>query len=155
MEGLFVMLILYWIVKSIGKKSKQKPKNAGAQQNAAARVQRAREAYEQAKNRTAAQPQPRTVQPTLFDRQPAEGEGYATMQPIQPFRGSMEAFSTEGEDLCDPELGHEREPVYEEGSVYENQITGAPKLDLSAQGVWQGVVMSEILGRPGGRRAAR
>ena len=76
-----------------------------------------------------------------------EGEGYsilrAEQQVMQP--------SGEGEDRCDPDLGHHR--VIEPENVYAHEIADdGKKLDLSAQGVWQGVVMSEILARPNALR---
>ncbi len=65
--------------------------------------------------------------------------------------GSLHEGSFEGEELCDPMLMHDRPMLeVEENSVYEGEI-GGHKLDLSPQGLYQGIVMSEILKRPADR----
>lgn len=88
----------------------------------------------------------------------AAGEGHSA--PIVPnegvsraadFRGSLKAKTSEGECLCDPALEHDRNVYEDAASVYATEISDAPKLDLSARGIWQGVVMSEVLARPGQR----
>ncbi len=87
----------------------------------------------------------------------AEGESHTLRTAFQSIEGaeyvgSLHQTSSEGEDLCEPSLNHDR-PVLdvEEGSVYENEIGGGRKLDFSPQGMYQGVVMSEILSRPAQR----
>ena len=69
----------------------------------------------------------------------------------QSHMGSLMAESTEGVDLCDPELEHDRVITPNPHSVYADEIGAEYKLDLSPNGLWQGVVMSEILTRPAER----
>ena len=127
-SAVFLLMILFFIVRLFsGKKKKKNPASPKPKQNI----------------------WPEMTPPVQKEKppEPAEGEGYsilrAEQQVMQP--------SGEGEDRCDPSLGHHR--VVEPESVYAQEITDeGKKLDLSAQGVWQGVVMSEVLARPAAAR---
>ena len=87
-------------------------------------------------------------QPVMEQQTIGEGESEQPIMQEAPFRGSMDTVSTEGECLCDPVLEHEREAVTDSESVYAGEIGREPLFDLSAKGIVQGVVMSEILQRP-------
>ena len=141
MDGILVLVLIGWLIKSMSSKKKGKSK-----------------AGHQAKRRPvsfASQPQADfSKKENLFQEipqtsaSPAEGEG--SFQKI--WTGSMDAHSSEGEDLCDPDLGHEREIILDSQSVYASEIGREPLVDLSAKGLLQGVIMSEILTRPTQRK---
>ena len=139
MDGIIVLVIIGWLIASMSSKKKRKAKP--------------RAGY-QAKQRPvsfAFQPQsdlPKEEGPfqqmPKANAVPAEGEG--SFQQI--WTGSMNVQSSEGEDLCDPDLGHDRETILDAQSVYANEIGREPLVDTSARGILQGVIMSEILTRP-------
>ena len=64
------------------------------------------------------------------------------------YMGSMAADTSEGEDACDVSLQHERFEVPDRNSVYSHEIGSESTLDLSYQGIYQGIVMAEVLKRP-------
>lgn len=72
--------------------------------------------------------------------------------------GSLNVDSDEGRDLCDPELGHGHEEEFtvqhlpDEPNPYEET---SPMLSLDSRAIVQGVVMNEILIRPGQRKWGR
>lgn len=122
MDGLLVVLIMLWVFIRLGKKKKK------GQTNQSAAARRRREAFQQMINDA---PQ-------------------ATSAPVQGSMNyeSMEGrASTEGEDTCDPALGHERISPAEPDSVYAEEIGGGLP-PITPQSLVQGVVMSEILKRP-------
>ena len=137
MDGILVLVLIGWLIKSMSSKKKSRSK-----------------ADDQAKQRPvsfAFQPQEGSPKNESFFQQmpktnavPAEGEG--SFQQI--WTGSMNVQSSEGEDLCDPDLGHDRETILDAQSVYANEIGREPLVDTSARGILQGVIMSEILTRP-------
>lgn len=131
MDGLLLLLILFWIFKAIMKASKN----------------------QSSKTKSKPAPKPKAYRPV----QPAVQEPvYQTQEPFsQPgeqSQGSMAYVSTEGmasqegEDECDPSLGHGQMP--EPGSVYADEIGGDTIPAITPQSLLQGVVMSEILQRP-------
>ena len=137
MDSILVLVLIGWLIKSVSSKKKSKSK-----------------AGYQAKRRPvsfASRPQADLPNKEKFFQEtpqtsvsPAEGEG--SFQKI--WMGSMEAQSNEGKDLCDPELGHEREIILDSESVYANEIGRESLVDTSARGILSGVIMSEILTRP-------
>ena len=148
-EGFAVLMIILAIVNSISKSKKKKTGKTVAFSGSPAAAQREAKAQKElAAIRKKALAQQAAVKAAAKASAPAEGEGFA--QPA--FSGSLNMESTEGEDLCEPTLGHERELTVEAGSVYENEIGREPLMDFSAKGLLQGVVMSEILIRPAQRR---
>ena len=79
------------------------------------------------------------------------GEGASHMvQPLE-YTGSLGIDTDEGRDTCDPELEHDRSERIDPHSVYADEIGAEPLLDLSPKGLYQGMVMSEILTRPADR----
>lgn len=96
------------------------------------------------KKRFAGRVQPSAAQPVFAPEQPMEeGISYA-----EPFRGSLEAESTEGECTCDPSLEHERIARQDPASVYAGEIgASSSPLSLTPHGLVRGVVMAEILTR--------
>lgn len=155
MDGLLTLLILYLIFKTV-KKKVQKPK-----------PRRVVSAFPQKVEEDAAEAKA-CVEPSI-DHQVemdafaqaavetvsiGEGQSHATLdtdvygKKQLEYMGSLQADTNEGECLCEPELSH-RSPVRTEaGSVYENEIGREPLLDFSPEGLYQGIVMSEILARP-------
>ncbi len=71
--------------------------------------------------------------------------------------GSLNVDSDEGRDLCAPELGHGHEEEFavrqlpDEPNPYEE----SPVLSWDSRAIVQGVVMNEILTRPGQRKWGR
>ena len=151
MDGFLFLLILYWIFKAVIKKKKGekgKPLTKGMKPDPEARKRAEREArIHNEKMRR---------QLSMFDK-PAAAEHQAEMVSQEgvshavDYRGSLNAETTEGECICDPSLEHGRADLPDPESVYATEITDAPRLDLSPSGIWQGVVMSEILKRPAER----
>ncbi len=172
MDAILTLLIVFWIVKSIGK-SVSRQKKTGQKKVDSRRANG------------------RTVQPSdaSVGDQPvspaAQGTQITFMMPpledqpaAQPaYTGSLGAASTEGQDTCDPTLGHDRtraaakesgqesrysaarekaektircRPVPVENEICTQEPVTMPQLD--AQALIQGVVMSEILKRPNERK---
>ena len=156
MEGFAVLMIILAIINSISKAKKNKPKKVGsaAFPSAASTAQRTAKVQEELdgiKKKMIAQQAAAKAAARAKAVSPAEGEGFS--QPV--FSGSLNVDSNEGEDLCDPELGHERELTAENGSVYAGEIGREPAVDFSAKALVQGVIMSEVLGKPVALRGRR
>ena len=138
MDGILVLVLIGWLIKFASSQKKKKKGNGTA-----------------AKKRVVHFPnEPQFTAesmdfPSFFQQEstPAEGEGYTAN-----WTGSMNIDSDEGEDLCDPSLGHEREIALDPQSVYAGEIGREPLLDTSPRGIMQGVIMSEILNRPAQRK---
>lgn len=152
MDGLIALIIIGWIVASLKKKpkaAKKAAKNNILDENVVRhreeRSARLRAELEKRRMQQAAQ----TVQPVRTE-QIVMGEGDSHGD-----AGSMMFDSTEGECVCEPELGHEPENVPAPESVYAGEIGREPLVDFSARGIMQGVVMSEILARPAQRARHR
>ena len=154
MEGLLFLALMYWLFKkATGAAKKQRKKQPVSDE----RTKRMAEEIRRAKIERQLSMQPVSSQPV--------GEGESHMEYTQDahgcvsqqkeYMGSLLADTSEGEDACDLELGHEREAVIIPESVYANEIGREPVLDLSARGIYQGVVMSEILTRPSQRMRRR
>lgn len=150
MDGVFVLVLIGWIVSMIGKKNKRKakkaafsfPKESAAQRKAAA----AEKGYAELGTHNV-QPQKNTR--SYFETAIEEGESSAEPELSEAlFRGSMQVESTEGECTCEPELEHKREDLVTTPEVYAGEIGREPLVDFSSRGVLQGFVMSEILARP-------
>ena len=145
MDGMIVLLLIGWLIKAMSKKGKKAEKRKAAFTSARTAASRL--------GKSPSQPLP-VFEPeqTAFAAEAfASSEGVGTFQ--EEWRGSMETSSDEGEDLCDPTLGHERERApMDPASVYAHPIGEEAALDFSAQGLVQGVIMSEILKRPSERR---
>ena len=157
MEGILFLLLLYWLFK----KAKKPGKKGRRQKKWVSEMIRQMEKAARSKPspKPEANPEPEAV-PAF---QPlAEGESYMAftqdahgcVSEREEYMGSLYADTSEGEDACDPLLGHERREPVDAESVYANEIGKEPVLDLSAKGLYQGVVMSEILARSQ-RRAVR
>lgn len=154
MEGLLFLLLMGWIFKNIRKtkapKKKmqtvdRKPERVVLDENQKEKIQQARQKMQQ------------MMMPAeeMMPVQPAEGECAPEHMHSSEgeYRGSMETVTTEGMDFCDPALEHVRQEMKDPESVYANEIGSEQTLDLSPQGIYQGVVMSEILSRPVCRRS--
>lgn len=137
MEGLLFVLIMVWAFSRMSKKAKK----GQTHRNAAAR--RRREAFQRMMSmasQSAPAPEP---EPEVLPPEPLQGSLVYE---------SMEGRSSdEGEDTCDPSLGHERMEIPEPDSVYAQEIGGGLP-PITPQSLVQGVVMSEILNRPKYRR---
>lgn len=132
MDGLLFVLIMLWVFVRLGKKKKK------GQTNQSAAARRRREAFQQMMSQSASEPEPKRVPPT-----PVQGS--------MNFDSMEGQSSDEGEDTCDPALGHERISPEEPDSVYAQEIGGGLP-PITPQSLVQGVVMSEILKRPTYRR---
>lgn len=154
MEGLFAILILYWMINSVfGKKSKTKNAKRSALSDAAqVHAERARQIHEELVKRKEEKDQQLAME-DIHAAPAGEGEALPCFEGFG-HTGSMHVETTEGKDLCDPSLEHDRETP-DPQSVYANEIGREPMLDFSAKGIYQGVVMSEILKRPADRRVVR
>lgn len=176
LDGILLLLILFWLFKSLikriktaGQENKKRPEGAVSSTRPAneserrARAQRAVRMQEELKRREEARKLKK--EKLSVSRQPVDapsGEGMSAYVPSErvpmyarpAYAGSLGGDSTEGEDICDPELGHDRErprrPAPE--SVYANEIGKESMIDLRPQALLQGVVMSEILTRPSERK---
>ena len=154
MDGLFTLLILYWIVKLVfGKKPKAKKAIRSAFSNTAqVHAERARQIHEELVKRKEEKAQQLAME-DVHAMPAGEGEALPCFEGFG-HTGSLHVETTEGMDLCDPSLEHDRETP-DPQSVYANEIGREPMLDFSAKGVYQGVVMSEILKRPAERGCRR
>lgn len=137
MEGLLFVLIMVWAFGRMSRKAKK----GQTSQSAAAR--RRREVFQRMMS-TASQPAPAPApEPQPVPSVPVQGSlAYESMEGHG---------SDEGEDTCDPDLGHERISPVEPDSVYVQEIGGGLP-PITPQSLVQGVVMSEILNRPKYRR---
>ena len=163
LEGLLLLLLLSWLFKAAKKKKGNRKKNLQSQLRSS--VQKAIQAMENAQKPKMHQ-QP-AVDAFAVDHRTSEGlaEGESHMQvtwdihghpsSTEEYMGSMAADTFEGEDACDPDLGHERFERNEEQSVYDGAIGSEPALNLNPRAIYQGFVMSEILKRPSERRGFR
>ena len=133
MDGLLFLLILFWIFKAVMKASKN----------------------HSSKTKPASKPEPkvyRPAQPTV--QEPVYQPQKLFSQPREQSQGSMAYVSAEGtaseegEDECDPSLGHGHFQTPEPDGVYGDEIGGKTIPALTPQSLVQGVVMSEILRRP-------
>lgn len=151
MESLLFLLLLGWIFNKISKAPKKKKSPAVSQPVKVVMSEKQKEKIQQA--RQAMQQMSMPVEETSFS-QPGEGEcDPEHMHSAEgEYRGSMDAAATEGVDFCDPSLEHVRTKTADPESVYANEIGNGPALDLSPRGIYQGIVMSEILTRPAYRR---
>lgn len=161
MDGLMVVvaLVLWFVSQSSKRKKKKKTivyekKNNSVAQRKADRLAHIYNEAEKRCTKPVDQPAPKM-------EQQAFGEGESGFEAIQTkvaevhASGSLQAQSTEGECICDPELEHVREETIESSSIYVEEIGREPFVDFSAKGVLQGVVMSEILKRPAHRTRYR
>lgn len=135
MDGLIALFIVFGLIKALNK---------------AARKQAAKNKQAKPRVSPSAFGQPAKKQPAAPAAAPAAVPVFAAAEG-QSHMGSLMAESTEGMDLCDPTLEHDRETVVDPHSVYAGEIGAEHRIDLSPNGLWQGVVMSEILTRPAER----
>lgn len=137
MDGILVLVLIGWLIRFASSQKKKKQGKGTAKPRAVRFPKEPKFSEEQ------------TVFPAFFQPEgvPAEGDGYAP-----DWNGSLNADSAEGEDLCDPSLGHEREISADPQSVYAGEIGREPLVDTSPRGLIQGVIMSEILTRPAHRK---
>ena len=141
MDGLIVLALIVWAIAQASKKNKKR--------KAKAVLSTKREILSERSAKRAAQ---QHTEQTFTETVLGEGESVTAFARMEPaFRGSMQEESTEGECICDPELGHEREQTPAPDSVYENEIGREPLIDFSAKDWMRGVVMSEILAKPAQR----
>lgn len=170
MGELIFLLLLGWLFSTVktskGKTQKRKMSEALRQMmqtaktaEPAQRTQPKAKPQPEAKPQHVAKPTKAPVAISQHHEPLAEGESHlvqTTFQQAAEYVGSLHTTSTEGEDICDPALGHEgSEQAYEIGSVYAEPISASSPLDFSAQGLYQGIVMSEILKRPACRMRPR
>lgn len=139
MEGLVSLLILFWVFKAVRKAlQRQAPYNKGSAAKPAKR------------------PKPHPAAAPIQAAQPAvKTASWRPPEPVQPVQGSMSyasqegLSSEEGEDTCDPALGHESVPHDDLYSLYAQEIDGAgEELTITPRSLIQSVVMSEVLKRP-------
>ena len=148
MDGLVVLVLIGWLLKSVSAKNKKK-KTAKKISFDAGRVFPASGFPKSEQKIAPAVPEEKQMEAVQEAFIPLEGEGSFR----QPWSGSLEMESDEGKDLCDPSLGHERTLLQEDPeSVYANEIGSEPLLDTTPRGLMQGVIMSEILARPALRK---
>ena len=137
MEELIPLFIMFAILKAISNGAQKRKQKAAPPQTRDSHVQKWTE--------------PEAPAPPVKEA----GEGQSVYAPPPEYAGSMYMDSTEGEDLCDPALEHDRPERTDPRSVYANEIGAQRRLDFSPEGLWQGVVMSEILTRPADRQRGK
>ena len=165
MEGLIIIAVLYaWF--SVIRKAAQKTKNqsnarrgspAGARP--AAKQTRQNAAQPQKPPKPSGEGMSRGYQPMQTHmeelRQQEQANRHPQSAPVYAGSlggGSLEgAPSREGEDACDPSLGHGAPSASAADGVYAEAIDGGA-LGWSGRALVQGVVMSEILKRPAERK---
>lgn len=160
MDTIALLLILYAVYKRFQKKKDgaKKPRKPVENRSSQMRAERAARIHEELQ-RIKAEKQISTdeaVAASTFAEggataAPITMEGESVQESRMEYRGSMNADSFEGECICDPELEHERAAMADPACVYAGEIGRAPALDLSSAGIYQGIVMSEILTRPAQR----
>ena len=107
----------------------------------------------------------KSMQGSLGQAKPMEStegmSGYQVMthrlEPLDrrtAYTGSLGGVSTEGEDECDPSLGHGESAVAQISAV-ESAADTQPELSFNRQALLNGVVMNEILTRPAQRKWGR
>lgn len=134
MDGLLFLLILFWIFKAVMKASKNhSSKTKPASKPAEPKVYRP------------AQP---TVQEPVYQPQKPFSQPREQSQGSMAYVSAEGTASEEGEDECDPSLGHGHFQTPEPDGVYGDEIGGETIPALTPQSLVQGVVMSEILRRP-------
>lgn len=155
MDGLLALLIIFGLVRKLFgvKKGKtRRNRRSSLDDRAEQRIQQLRRVHEQLVKQQEEQKQ--SEQLSCESIQPEEGKALPCFEGAG-HTGSLHVESTEGVDLCDPSLEHDRDMTEDTQTVYAGEIGREPVLDLSARGIYQGVVMSEILTRPAMRRARR
>ena len=159
MDTLLILLLLYGLFKKFNKAATQKGKQSKRGKNAPKRAVEAIRSQVEQRKQEAQQMHMNDLEPDY----PSEGESFMAftqdahgcISESQEYMGSLNADTSEGEDACDLELGHERLEEIEPESVYAAQIGTQSPLDFSPQALYKGVVMSEILTRPSQRRTCR
>lgn len=154
MEGLLFLLVLLGILKKFFEnpnKAKKKSRHAfGSPEQV--RAQKARQVHEQLVKQKEKEAQQIAME-DIHAIPAGEGESLPCFEGFG-HTGSLHVETTEGMDVCDASLEHDRETP-DPQSVYANEIGREPLLDFSVKGLYQGVVMSEILKRPADRRIGR
>lgn len=153
MDGLIVLALIVWAIAQASKKNKKRKAKAVLSTKREILSERsAKRAAQQHTELPKQETMPAQEMQTFTEPVLGEGESVTAFARMEPaFRGSMQMESTEGECICDPELGHEREQTPAPASVYENEIGREPLIDFSAKDWMRGVVMSEILAKPAQR----
>lgn len=158
METIVFLVLMYWLFSKGKKKSSKKQKQTRRSLNdeIAKWIEKSMQAQ-----KTAGQSKARMEDAVPAAAVESIGEGQSQMAFTQDvhghtsqkeeYMGSLNADTSEGEDACDPALEHERPSPISAQTVYDNEIGAEPLLDLSAKGLYQGLVMSEILRRPSER----
>lgn len=169
MDLIIGLLVLYWVFKAVVKKAQPEKNHA----------QRHGDAFtdgERQPSKPAATPRPEHRKAPMARPVFAEGASmqYEPMQSHiqhrlteQPdmseyvggmsvgkndYTGSLGGGSTEGQDICDPSLGHDDGIlVADENDVYAPAAESS-NAQWSGKAILQGVVMSEILTRPSERK---
>lgn len=101
----------------------------------------------------------------LAAARPVSQEGYSPLSPrveqtAQEWTGSLQGnstqgtVSTEGMDICDASLGHQRLPLWLADET-EPLFGAEENATISSDALLQGVIMSEILTRPSQRKWGR
>ena len=153
-EGLLFLLLMFWLFKSSknkkGKSVKRQKKELHSQLRAG--IEKIVQGMVTDNRRPAQQIAMEDVPPTPLQ------EGQSSMRITQDihgcfsareeYMGSLDADTSEGEDACDPSLGHERLERHADESVYAGEIGSNRGIELNPHAIYQGIVMSEILNRP-------
>ncbi len=148
MDGIWILLLILFLVSALKKKKQGKKAHHGPE-TARHRAERSRKLQEEAQARMAGKRQTAFMQ----EHEPlAEGQSHTVPgEGVATYMGSLHETSAEGEDLCDPMLAHDRSTPVAPESVYAGEIGREAVLDFSPRGLYQGIVMSEILTRPAQR----
>lgn len=172
MEGLVVIAVLYvWfsIIRKMvqGQKAQKQAQSAPRQAKAAAarrpasQPQRARRAEPRPVMQPRTSPEYQPMQAHMLDLL-REEEQLSRRQVPQAYAGSLGGASTEGrasaegEDACDPALGHGVAAASSSlDAIYAENPGPASAYDWNRQNLVQAVVMSEILTRPSQRKWGR
>ena len=155
LETILFLLLLYWIFGKNKKKKAEKkgidPKRASVQKRIECAMQMMNE-KNRPETKAAPAPQPAQIMPGEGESHMAfTQDAHGCVSEQEEYMGSMLVDSSEGEDACDPSLEHERMQHAADPVIQLEEIGREPVLDLSSRGIWQGVVMNEILTRPSER----
>ncbi|HIU19471.1 MAG TPA: hypothetical protein IAC48_05370 [Candidatus Limiplasma stercoravium] len=159
MESIIIILLVLGLVQALSERGKKKKaaKPQTVRQTTAGKTPSARPASSGSLGADSMEGRD-TCDPSLGHASP-----HKPLQPTTPFApparpvisGSTASPSMEGRDTCDPSLGHAKVRPAATPTAYDAPEYAGPRLEMNAQTILQGVVMSEILTRPAQRKWGR
>lgn len=157
--GLVVVILYFVIAFAAGKKKKKKPANIAKAKRRAVMEKAFEQAFTvmESENEPSLEPEP--VQTMLDLAQEGDdpchidmlGEERPAMRAVNVSAAAL-AQAAEGEDLCHIGDAREADEPVDAYTPETSPIIDTDDRDALAQDILRGVIMSEILARPGGRR---